>query len=77
MYGYMYWKIGREERISKWAQCAFRCLPFINGWVEVFLTSEKRVVALDMRMARMGVSLDFDLLTWEQQIPLFTSWKEN
>lgn len=34
------------------------------------------MVAFDMRMARMGVSLDFDLLTRGQQIPLFTSWEE-
>lgn len=45
-------------------------------WRLFFLIARRGVVAFDMRMARMGVSLDFDLLTWGQQIPLFTSWEE-
>lgn len=62
---YMYWRIGREESISAWAQGAFRCLLVLTvRWSFVFLPA-RRGVPFEMQMARMGVCLGFDLLTWE------------
>lgn len=50
MYGYMYWRIGREESISAWAQGAFRCLlVFTVRWSFVFLPARREGFLLKCR----------------------------